>query len=214
MVGANVDEVLAAVERFDPAAPWGVTGPLVLPLLPRLRPYPIPLTDRITVTLPPGIEVAFGVDLGPAVAFVVDRQLDGWGIDRAVLVAAALDNVRRIAETIPPSKVLRMTLDGVPARVLQSGRAVASTLLLVPDTLPGLIGRGPNLVLAPMRDVLVALPADVDRAYAEDLAAGLAHMDPNGLDLGLFRHDGDRVVREAAVTAAGASGGSVVRVMH
>jgi hypothetical protein len=151
----------------------------------------------VTVALPPGIEVAFGLDLGPAVAFVVERQLELWGIDRGALVAAALGNVRTIAARMHTHDVRSMTLDGIPTRIVQSGRAVASALLLVPDALPRLIGRGPSVLLAPMRDLLIALPGDVDRGYAAEMAEGLASLDPNGLFLGLFRHEGDRVVREA-----------------
>jgi len=196
MVTASPEAVLAALEQFDPDLSWQAARPTVIPMLPRRRPYPFPVGDRVTVTLPPGIDVGFGLDLGPAVAFVGGRQLAGWGVDRAALVAAALDNVRRLAQGIRPSLVVRSTVDDVPMRIVQTGKGIASALLLAPDALPSLIGIGPHLLLAPMRDVLIALPSDVDPAFAAWLAVELAAMDPNCLHHGLFRHEGGRVIRE------------------
>ena len=71
----------------------------------------------VTVPLPPGIEATFGVDLGPALTIVLERQLELWGIDRATLVATALGNVRSIAARMHSRDVRSMVLDGLPTRV-------------------------------------------------------------------------------------------------
>lgn len=196
MVSASPEAVLAALERFDPDVPWRAAGSLVLPMLPRQRPYPFTVDDRVTVTLSAGLEVGFGLDLGPAMVFVGERQLAGWGIDRATLVAAALENVRRLAQGLPPGLVVGSTMGDVPVQIIQTGEGIASALLLVPDTLPGLIGNGPHLLAAPMRDVLIALPSTADPAFAAWLADEMESLDPNSLHLGLFRHEGGTVARE------------------
>jgi len=214
IVTASPEAVLAALEQFDPDLSWQAARPTVIPMLPRQRPYPLPVGDRVTVALPPGIDVGFGLDLGPAVAFVVERQLAGWGVDRATLVAAALDNVRRLAQGFRPSLVVRSKIGDVPTRIIQTGEGIASALLLAPDTLPRLIGNGPHVLLAPMRDVLIALPSDVDPAFAAWLAAELASMDPNCLRQGLFRHTGGRVIRETVDRDALLGRRSVANAMH
>ncbi len=214
MVTASPEAVLAALEQFDPDLSWQAARPTVLPMLPRQRPYPIPAGDRVTVRLPPGIDVGFGLDLGPAVAFVVERQLAGWGVDRAALVAAALENVRRLAQRVVPSLVVGSKIGNVPTRIVQTGEGIASALLLAPDALPRLIGNGPHVLLAPMRDILIALPSDVDPAFAAWLAAEFASMDPNCLHHGLFRHEDGRVIRETIHRHALPGQRSVANPMH
>ncbi|OGO57206.1 MAG: hypothetical protein A2V84_14340 [Chloroflexi bacterium RBG_16_70_13] len=193
---SSPEVVLAALGRFDLDMSWQTAGPTVVPMLPRWRAYPSETGDRVSVTLPPGIEVGFGLDLGPAVAFVVGEQVSRWGIDRVELVAAALTNVRRRAQRMRPRDVVQATIAGVPMRIVQTGEGVASALLLVADALPRLIGSDPQLLLAPMRDVLITLPPDVDPDFAAWLAVDFASADPNGLDVGLFPFEGGRVVRE------------------
>lgn len=200
MVTASQEAILAALERFDPDISWSAAAPIVIPMLPRWRAHPFTVDDRLRIPLPPGLEVGFGLDLGPAVAFVGERNLAAWGVDRAELVSVALENARRLMAGMRSSHVVRSVVDEVPIQVVQTGEGIASALLLVPDTLPRLIGDGPYLVAAPMRDLLIALPSDADPAFAAWLTAELAGMDPNGLDLGLFRYERGRVRR--VVTAA------------
>jgi hypothetical protein len=53
-----------------------------------------------------------------------------------------------------------------------------------------------------MRDILIALPADVDREFAAWLADEWEALDPNHLHLGGFRHDRETIVPEALDEAA------------
>jgi hypothetical protein len=77
---------------------------------------------------------------------------------------------------------------------LQTGRSVGSTLVLVPDQLARLFGRTPRLFLAPMRDLLLGLPDDVDPEIGSWLFEDFASQDPNCLAPIGFRFDGERVV--------------------
>ena len=191
---ASREEVLAALERFDPTLEWPNARDLLRPLLPRRRPFPVPVDDLVTVLLPPGVAVGFGLDMGPAVAFVGDEQLASWGVGRLDVVDAALANVRRIASGLDPRAVVREPIGDVPTLSLQSGMNIASTLLLVPDVVPHFFGVGPHVLLAPMRDVLIALPGDVDLEFARWLGGEFEALDPNCLNLGAFRHDAGAIV--------------------
>jgi len=213
MVTASQEEVLAALGRFDPNLSWTAAASIVIPMLPRARAYPVAVDDRLTVQLPPGLDVGFGLDIGPAVAFVGERNLAAWGVDRAELVSIALDNVRRLIQDMRPSQVVHSVVDEVPVRIVQTGQGIASTLVLAPDVLPRLLGDGPHLLAAPMRDILIALPSDADPEFAAWLSGELAGLDPNGLHLGLFRHAGGRVIREP-VGRTSARETSVVNLMH
>lgn len=195
VVGADPRAVLAALERFDPEQDWAAARPHVLPMLPRLRPYPWQIEGLVSTMVPPGILVGFAIDLGPAFTFIGQQVLDRWGIDRPELVTTALSNVRRLAERCDPERIVhRMEASG--GRLVQTKEGIASSLLLVPDLLPRFLGPGPHLLFAPMRDLLLALPPDVDRGLAAEMAEDLESLDPNCLHLGAFRHTSGTVVPE------------------
>ena len=138
----------------------------------------------------PGILVSFGIDLGPAITFVGAPLLDRWRVDVPTLAAAALSNLRRLAARVPdPTTVIRDHIGDVPVTLLQSRLGIAASLILVPESLERLLGPGPQLLLAPMRDILIALPPDVDREFAAWLADEWEALDPNHLHLGGFRHE-------------------------
>ena len=162
MIRADQETIRAALERFDVGIDWPTARPLLLPMLPRLRPFPVAIPDLVSTIVSPGILINFGLDLGPALSYVGAFFLDNWGIDRGTLTATALDNVRRLARGCDAGLVVRSTIDGTPVDAFQSGAGISSTLLLTPELLPDFFGPGPHL-LAPMRDVILALPATVDR---------------------------------------------------
>lgn len=194
VVAATPASVLAALERLDPELPWKKVRDQVVPVLPRVRPFPGPDLDFVRVVLPPGILVGFAIDIGPALTFVTSSLLGSWRIDRQTLVGVAIRNVRRLADACTREHVLRDRIGDMPVGVLQSGIGIASALLLVPDRLPAILGPGPELLLAPMRDVLIALPATVDPAFAAWLAAEWEALDPNHLHLGGFLHERGTIV--------------------
>ena len=77
-------------------------------------------------------------------------------------------------------------MTGVPVRILQSGLGCASALVLVPDELRRILGLEPQLLIAPMRDLVISMPPDTDRAFAAWINDEFAEMDPNGLALDAF----------------------------
>lgn len=189
MVGADPAAVLAALDDFDPDAPWRKVRGRVLPMLPRARPFPGADLELIRTMLPPGILVSFGIDLGPAVTFIGRAIVDRWAINMQTLVDASLANLRELVESCDERGVLRDRIGAVDVSVLQTHRGVAASLLLVPETIERFFGPGPHLLIAPMRDLLIALPPNVERSFAGWLADEFEVIDPNHLHLGGFLHE-------------------------
>lgn len=183
MARADEATILAAMNRIDPNRPWAQAQADVLPMLPRVRPYPFPI-EPARMMLPPGILVGFGVDIGPALTMVDAGQLERWGVRVEAVAERALANVREAADRCDPGLVVRESVDGVPVQALQTGEGIGASMLLVPETLERFFGPGPLLLLAPMRDLLVGLPASVDHDVAAWLAEEWESLDPNHLHLG------------------------------
>jgi hypothetical protein len=183
---ATAEAVMRALGALPDDLAWDELAGAVIPVLPRRRPMPLMSGEPFRVTLPPGIPTGFGIDIGPAFLVVGETLLDGWPVGRADVVARALANLRDRLRPVRPRDLLGVDIDGVPARVLQTGLGCASTLVLVPDELRRIFGERPQCLIAPMRDVLVSLPPDVDRRFAAWLNEELAAMDPNGLALDAF----------------------------
>ncbi|HET9345494.1 MAG TPA: hypothetical protein VFO05_07315 [Candidatus Limnocylindrales bacterium] len=197
VVTADLETVLAALEGFDPEMSWKKARQRVLPMLPRVRPLPAPQLELVRAMLPPGILVGFGIDIGPAITFVTTTLIERWRIEPAALAAAALANLREIARCCNPHDVLDDHIGDIPVSVVQTGQGIASSMLLVPDCLERMLGVGDRFLLAPMRDILIALPSNVDRSFAAWLADEWESLDPNHLHLGGFRYGGGRVVPES-----------------
>jgi len=183
---ASVEEVLEALDAFRPDAPWSQLAAAVVPMFERRRPLPPGPDDPLRVVLPPGVTVGFGVDIGPASVRVTDSLRRSWGVDLETLVSVALDNVRRRSQTPEAPQRVESTIAGVPVGAYQSGGGWASTLVLVPDALERVIGSRPRLITAPMRDLLLFFPPDVDLALALDWTEDIASRDPNALALEAF----------------------------
>jgi hypothetical protein len=186
MVQATPDAVMRAMGALPPDLEWPVMAPNVIPILPRRRPMPPQAGEPFRVTLPPGIPTGFGIDIGPAFLVVGESLLGTWSIGPADLVATALANLRARLRAVQSRDLERQAIDGVPLRVLQSGAGCASALVLAPDELQRIFGTGPQLLIAPMRDLLVSLPPEADRGFVAWLNDEFAEMDPNGLALDAF----------------------------
>jgi hypothetical protein len=190
MEQASPDAVLRAMGELPQDLDWEVMAPNVIPILPRRRPMPPQAGEPFRVTLPPGIPTGFGIDIGPAFLVVGESLLRSWPIGPADLVAAGLQNLRARLRGVRPRDLLSQTLDGVPIRVLQSGVGCASALVLVPDELRRIYGETPQCLIAPMRDILISMPADADRAFVSWINEEFSEMDPNGLALDAFVLEG------------------------
>ncbi len=183
---ATVESVMRAVGSLPRDLDWQELAPSVIPVLPRRRPMPPPSGSAFRVTLPPGIATGFGIDIGPAFLIVGSQLLAGWPIEPADLVARALTNLGDRMRVVGARDLVEMDIEGVPSRVLQTGLGCASALVLLPHELRRIFGRRRQCLLVPMRDLVVSLPPDVDRAFAAWLNEELATMDPNGLALEAF----------------------------
>ncbi len=187
---ATAEAVVRAMGSLPRDLGWDELAPSVIPVLPRRRPMPPMSGEPFRVTLPPGIPTGFGIDIGPAFLVVGQALLGGWPIGPADLVARALANLHDRTHAVRSRDLVGLDIEGVPVRVLQTGLGCASALVLTPDELRRILGEQPQCLIAPMRDVLVSMPPDVDREFAAWLNEELASMDPNGLALDAFALDG------------------------
>ena len=165
-------------------------APNLIPILPRRRPMPFEAGEPFRVTLPPGIPIGFGIDIGPAFLIVGESVLATWPVGPADVVAIGLDNLRRRLRSVRPRDLHRDAFEGLPVRILQSGVGCASALVLVPDELERIFGREEQCLIAPMRDLLISMPLDADRELVGWLNDEFATMDPNGLALDAFVFEG------------------------
>jgi hypothetical protein len=185
------DRILAAFEGFDPTAPWADIAPRIVPVLKRLHhPYP-PEMAPIHIRVPPGIWTGFGIDLGPAFSHVSQTLLDEWGIDHATLLGTALANLTELVRRERPI-VDAVPVDGVEVMAIQ-GQGWGSSLILVPELLRPILGTTPRILLAPVRNTLLALPDDVEEGFAIDLWQAIAEGAHDELDVGPLRWTGSTV---------------------
>jgi uncharacterized protein YtpQ (UPF0354 family) len=196
MTSASLEEVLAALRGFDPAQGWEMVRDRVIPLFQRVRPYPAEFPEAVRMILPPGLSVSFALDMGPAFTHISEASLRRWGVSPSEVRDTALANLDRRAQDAASLALVTEPVDGVPLRTLQSGTGSASTFVLVPHRLAAIFGTAPQYFIAPMRDVLISLPADVDRGFAAWLMAEFAEMDPNHLAPVGFLYRGGSVTVE------------------
>jgi hypothetical protein len=188
------DRVVSAAGRLDLDAPWPETAGMVLPILRRVRhPYP-PEATPMHIFVPPGVWTGFGIDFGPAFSHITAAQVERWGIDQATLLGTALENLRALTYREPP-RVERIRPDGVDTVAIQ-GQGWGSALILVPEVLRPILGDEPRLLLAPVRNTLVALPDDVDPDLAFRMWEAIAEGCHDELDLNLLRWTGATVVAD------------------
>jgi hypothetical protein len=204
MLLASPEAVREAIAALPEDLDWSILAEHVVPLFARRRPLPDGVPAPIQVVLPPGLSVGFGVDIGPAFLSVTDSLLERWGIDRAGLVAQALANTERRAQLLEPADVRHgELLDGIPIAGLMARIMPASALLLAPHQLERLFGPEERLFVAPMRDLLIGLPGDIDPALAALIRDAMAEEDPNAIALEGVRLRDGRLTCEALDGVAG-----------
>jgi hypothetical protein len=89
-----------------------------------------------------------------------------------------------IVESVP--------VDGVDVTAIQ-GQGWGSSLVLVPELLRPILGSTPRVLLAPVRNTLLALPDDVEDDLAFDLWQAIAHGAHDELDVDPLRWTGATV---------------------
>jgi len=165
---------------------WDDVQDDVMPIFERARPFSVEVDPPARTSVPPGVTIGFGVDLGLAFARVSVVHLAGWPVDIGGLTDRALRNLRKRARHATDYDLVEEPVGGVPAVAFQSRDGWASTAVLVPEAIDRLFGRAAALFIAPSRDLLVRLPPDVDLEFATWLTEEFEATDPNALRLEAF----------------------------
>jgi hypothetical protein len=180
------EEVRAALDGLSPDLAWPELRDRLRPVFIRRRPLPPGMTRPLVRHLPPGLDVALGADIGPAFLYVSAQLIESWPIEADEAFDIALANLRNVIEAERYFELNYEPFDGVPLWWYQSHGGLASGLLLLEDILVERYGDEPRLLMAPMRNLLLAAPHDADREAMAWLRDEIAAADPNGLDLPVF----------------------------
>jgi hypothetical protein len=200
VVSATLEELTQALIAQSPDLEWASVSRDVIPVMPRIRPYPDGFPEPLRVVVEPGVAVGYAIDIGPAFMGIGMDLVRSWGIPFADVQARALANTIERASRIDLATIVDGSMDGTPTRWLQTGQSIGSVLVLVPDELRRIFGPEPRFFITPMRDLIIGLPADVDRELAAWLWLEVAALDPNCLGPIGYRFDG-HVVRPEAMDA-------------
>ena len=186
MVGASRNEVRSAIDALPDKLTWHDMAARVRPMFVRRRPLPPGAERPLTFRIAPGVTVALGVDIGPAFLYVGAGMLNEWPVSADEALARAMANLRATVASERYVELEYGTVADVPLWWYQSHGGLASGLLLLEDELQARYGDEPRLLIAPMRNLLLAAPFDADRELLEWLRDEIAAEDPNGLDLPVF----------------------------
>ncbi len=186
IVGPSREQVRSAVDALPADLSWDKLADGLRPVFVRRRPLPPGVEPPLTTNRPPGIDVALGVDIGPAFMYVGRGMMESWSVTVDEAFERAMDNLRASVAAERYVEMEYESLDGVPFWWYQSTGGLASGLLLLEQELATRYGPEPRLLIAPMRNLLLAAPFDADRSLVEWLRDEISHDDPNGLDLPIF----------------------------
>jgi hypothetical protein len=205
IIGPSREQVRSAMESLSGDLSWEQLADGLRPVFVRRRPLPPGVEPPLTVRRPPGIDVALGVDIGPAFMYVGAGMLESWSVSLEDAFERAMENLRRSVEAERYVEMEYESIDGVPFWWYQSTGGLASGLLLLDDELAVRYGQDARLLIAPMRNLLLAAPFDADRSLVRWLHDEISHDDPNGLNLPIFALIGGHLsidARAADETAA------------
>lgn len=172
---------------------WSHVRDAVVPLLARRSSPPL-LEEPVVVHLEPGLPVGFGVDLGPAFVHVTALLLRQWRVSEDEVARRALANLRVQARRLDAGIATRGRVGVTLLTALQVPAGWGSSLLLAPDLLPRWIGRGSSVLVAPARNLLVALPPQTDHRRVRWLRDVIAAQLPHPLDVPALAFDGARLM--------------------
>jgi hypothetical protein len=120
-------------------------------------------------------------------------MVEGWSMSVGDLAAHALGRLHMLAAKVDRRDVHVGPIGDVEIRAVQTGYGIGSVLVLAPTELVRLFGREPRVFIAPMRDLLIGMPADVDLGFCAWLFDEIARQDPNCLAPRAFVFDGKSV---------------------
>lgn len=203
IVSPRPEEVRAALDGLSPNLAWPELRERLRPVFVRRRPLPPGMTAPLTKRVPPGLDVALGADIGPAFLYISRQLLESWPIAVDEAFEIALANLRGVIEAERYFELAYEPIEGVPVWWYQSHGGLASGLLLLEDILVERYGDEPRLLMAPMRNLLLAAPYDADRELLAWLRDEIAAADPNGLDLPIFSLRDGRLAVEPRTRAGG-----------
>lgn len=189
---AVLAQILAALADLGPANSWERIADRVVPLLKRARQVYPPDQAPVQLTVPPGITVGFGIDLGPAFTHLCASQLGRWGVEITTVLTTALDNLGARIVSEPPT-VGSIHGHGTEALVVQA-QGWGSALVLAPERLAAIIGSAPRMLITPTRNTLISMPLDIQPDLVEDLWEVFAEGQPDELDGEPMRWTGSAVV--------------------
>jgi hypothetical protein len=205
VVTPRLEDVLAALETMPRELTWESVATEVLPLFQRVRPYHESMPEQLRVVVPPGLTVGFGVDIGPAFITISPEMAADWGVPPDEILERAVANLEQRMAAVRPRDVHEGTIGDVPVRILQSPTGSASTYVLVPGALGRILGPHRQLVMAPMRNLLISLPVTTDRDFAAWLFDEFASQDPNCLAPAAFVVGDGTLALEALGASYGAA---------
>lgn len=205
LVTASRHEVLAAIDSIPPDLPWPTVADRIVPAFERVRPYRSEQPQPFRMLVPPGLSVGFAIDIAPAFINVDAAMVERWRLSAADLLARALDNLDRRMGGVMPGDLHDGSIDGLPVRLLQSSTGCASTYVLLPSSLRRILGPEAQLLIAPMRNLLISLPIDADREVAAWLFGEIAAQDPNCLAPAAIVLTGDHLSVEPLGVAFGSA---------
>jgi hypothetical protein len=186
IAGPTRAEVRSAVDALPTDLDWNALCHGLRPVFVRRRPLPPGVERPVTFQVEPGLRVALGVDIGPAFLYVGPHVLETWPVSAEEAFERAMANLRASVASERYVEMEYGTVADVPLWWYQSHGGLASGLLLLQDELVQRYGDEPRLLVAPMRNLLLAAPFDTDREMLGWLRDEIAHEDPNGLDLPIF----------------------------
>ena len=178
---ATIEEVLEAMTAQPTDLPWSSMSANLLPLIPRVRPYPIGMDDGVRAMAPPGIVVGFGIDFGPGFITVTPALLEQWSVSIAEVMACAIANVHWRAAQVDSASIHTGGREGIQSQWLQTNLSIGSVLVVAPTELARLFGPGPHRFITPMRDLIIGFPVDADPELVRWHYDEVASLDPNCL---------------------------------
>jgi hypothetical protein len=196
VVTASLEDFERAIRAQAVDLDWDAVAENVIPVMPRVRPYPAGFPSPMQVIVDPGVAVGYAIDIGPGFMSVGPDLIRSWGISLADVQARSLANTIERAGAIDAAAVVEGPLDGTATRWLQTGQSIGSVLILVPDALTRIFGPEPAFFITPMRDLIIGFPATVERDLALWLWAEIAANDPNCLGPIGYRFEAGRVTPE------------------